>query len=126
MAKPTKKQLSFIVEIWEIEFYSYNPKGHNISFDYQRQHFTKNNTGHYLLPIGGLKKIVQQRHHSVKKLHQGLGIEAGQSYYFYNHINEFLKNQWGPWMCSLKLNPRFVFVVRQLHDLDGHYQVRIT
>lgn len=123
MAKPTQKQLNFVLEIWEVEGYFYNENGWAVSFNYQKGHFEKRHAAHYLMPINGLKQIFKQRYNSVCKLNQAMGVQRNKTYWFYNHINEFLKGKHGEWAYSIRSAPKFIFVVRQLHDLDGHYQI---
>lgn len=116
----TKPIHNFVLEIWEVESYYQTERGWKIVFDYRQQHFIKEQSNHFNLSITGIKKVFEGKYPSQRKLHRAMGIKKGH-YHFYKHINEFIKGQWGSYMHCLKLNQRYVFIVRQLHDLDTNY-----
>ncbi len=121
MLHQTKKNVLFIVEIYELD--SYWAKNNFIRevFDWDKNSWEKVKTTRYWLTPSCYKKTHAQYFNSVNKLNKALGLKRKKHYWFYNSVEEAIKGAYGDNFHSVINRNEKVLVVRKLHDLESHY-----
>lgn len=121
MQHQTKKVVSFVVELYELDHYwstdNFIRKVYNwddYSLDYVK-------TSRYWLKPDCFKLTHYERFNSIKKLNKALGLKRKKSYWFYKSLEEAIKGAYGDSFYYIKNRCDSVLVIRQLHDLDKNY-----
>lgn len=115
----TKKIVSFVVEIYELETY-WSKVVYRESFSFFSKPRMISEERCLLIP-SCYKRTYYRKFNSIRKLNESLGLKKGNRYYFHTSLEDAIKGIYGYGYQIIRDSPQRIFIVRQLHDLDNRY-----
>lgn len=120
--KKTKQTVHFIVELYVLKHYNYTNNGLKLAYDYDTGNYYKEKTTHYFLTPDCYEKTYYKKFNSIHKLNKALELKKRKYYSFNNSLEEAIKGASGfHFSCVNQSSLESILVVRQIHDITGHY-----